>query len=182
MTAVAILSIVIGGFGLLGAISSVVSTAVMMTVTPPVPPAAPAPATGPAAAPPPPIFGYRPTMSMVVLGVVDGVVRGGLAALLVAAGIFVLRDRRLSRRLHLIWAWLRIPLALLSAAVYWQTMRQMFATMPAAPGTPIPTAFMDSVMLIGIIVQILIAWAYPVAVLIVMRTQTARAYYKTLTE
>ncbi len=53
-------------------------------------------------------------------------------------------------------------------------MRQVFGTMPAGPGGPFPPSIMNWMLLAGIVVQLAIAWAYPVAVLVVMHTKTAR--------
>ena len=117
----------------------------------------------------------------VVLGLVDAFLRVALAVLLIVAGVFVLRDHRLGRRLHLLWAWLRIPLALVSGVVSWQMMQAMFRSMAAAPGTPFPPQSMTWVAVMSGGMQVVLAWIYPIAVLIVLRTRTARTYHATLT-
>jgi hypothetical protein len=111
----------------------------------------------------------------IVPSLVDGVLRLVLALLLIAAGILVLREHPLGRKLHLIWAWVKIPAALLSTAASWHMTSRMFAAMPATPGVP-PGSIMVG-MLIGTAFYLVFACAYPIAVLIVMRTRTVRNYY-----
>jgi len=192
LTAVGVISLVIGALSALFGCSSAFTSVMfqyMPQVTPAVPTTAPAAPTtttaggvtfttttvaGRAA------IGSRPRdVSTLVLGLTDAILRLALAVLLIVAGILVLRDHRLGRKLHVIWAWVKIPVALLGAIVYWRTMSGMFTSMPATPGSPVNAQFMDTMMLVGGLFQAALACAYPVGVLIVMKTRTVRDYYAT---
>lgn len=217
LTAVAVLSIVIGALSLLMACSGGIS-AVMFQMMPMVAPPAPVPMTPPPTTPAPtpapvpaaptsppaatsasttttsavisttvvspgvalPGFGNPQNVAVMAFGIADAVIRLLLAVLLIVAGVFVLRDHRLGRRLHLIWAWIKIPVSLLGAVVYWQTMSTFFASMPAGTAPGVTPQYMSSMMLITGLVQAGVACAYPLGVLIVMKTRTVRDFYASL--
>ena len=203
LTALAIVSIVIGGFSVLNGVGGVVSAVMLyamsgMTFPPPgvvPPPPTPAPTTsttvvtgssvavnvvatspGPGA-----VTSFRfgsPSVGVMVMTVADGVVRVGLAGLLIAAGILVLRDHRLGHSLHLWWAWMRLPVALAGGFVTWQTSVSMMNNFAAPAGAPIGA--IQGAMVFGTVMQVVLACAYPVAVLIVLRSSTVRRYYAEL--
>ena len=173
LTAVGVISLVIGALSVLIACSSAVTLIMMQAMQRAAPAAGPGAATAPATV----MFAMPMTPASVIAGGIDAVLRLVLALLLVAAGILVLRDHRLGRRLHLIWAWIKIPAALLAAMVSWQQMSGMFASMPMTPGSPVTPQYMDTMMLVGVLVQAAFACAYPVGILIVMKTRTVRDYY-----
>src|SRR5262249_25672486 len=115
ITAVGVVSIVMAILSFFGGLGSAFS-AVWMQIFPSfmrtMAVATTMPTTGPAAVRPPNPFANAtidyPTL---ILGLIDAVGRLGLAILLLIAGIMVLRDSRSGRRLHLLWAYIRIPLA-----------------------------------------------------------------------
>lgn len=181
LTAVGIVSIVIGTLSALTGCWGAASAG-MFLFMPRAVPVAPAPAPAPAAGGGGAAFSavsFTPVTDpwTMIPSLADGVLRLGLALLLIAAGVLVLREHPLGRKLHLIWAWVKIPAALLSAAASWHMTSRMFASMPATSGVPAKSIMMG--MLVGIGFQLFLAWAYPIAVLIVMRTRTVRNYYAT---
>jgi hypothetical protein len=177
LTAVGVMSIVIGALSLLMGCSSVFMLVMMQAMSRAAPPPAPAtvPATVPAAAV---MFPFPPMdLTALITGGIDALLRLALAVLLIVAGTLVLRDHHLGRRLHVIWAWVKIPAALLGAIVAWRQTSGMFVNMPATPG--VTPQYMSMTMLVTSFIQAGVACAYPVGVLIVMKTQAVRDYYAT---
>jgi hypothetical protein len=117
-----------------------------------------------------PMAGLGPTFGRLMLLTAVGAVIGlALAVLLLAAGIVTLTQSQLGRRLHLIYAWVKIPVAMVTAVASAWAVQGYFAAMPG--GSPGPVTL---VMMVG---AILLGCAYPVALLIVYRTKTMREYY-----
>ena len=154
LTALAIVSIVIGALSVLTGCWSAASTVILASVS----------ASG--------LEGMREPAT-IALNTVDAFLRVGLAALLITAGVFVLRDHRLGRTLHMTWAGAKIPAALFGGFAYWHMMSRMLAGPLATPGGPPPNVF----LLAGPAIQVGIACLYPIAVLIVLRTRGVRNYY-----
>ena len=187
LTAVGVVSIVIGALSVLMACSSLFTSiafqvmprmaAGTVTVTSASSSSSTTTTTTTATTMPAFPFPARDTTAL-VMGVSDAVLRLALAVLVILAGILVLRDHRLGRKLHLIWAWVKIPASLFAAVAYMFTMRGMFSAMPVAPGSPVTPQFMSTMMLLGGLMQAAIACAYPVGVLIVMKTRTVREFYR----
>ena len=109
---------------------------------------------------------------------------GLLCILLLIAGILTLRGNQSGRRLHLWWAWLKLPIAIIGAVgVGW-----MFATFAAAgtasaaavaPASAAPKADDVVVGVVVAVIQGVLSVAYIVAVLIVMNLKHVRAWYAT---
>lgn len=118
---------------------------------------------------------------LLVLGLTDAVLRLGLSILLVVAAIKVLRDRRAGRKLHLVWACVRILVAVLGAVASYLLMEHfraaVQANMPAGSTTPTSTTLAN---LVGIFMGFVMSIAYPVGVLIVMNTRRIKDFYQTL--
>jgi hypothetical protein len=112
------------------------------------------------------------TTAMAVFYGVSGVCDFGLAILLMIGGIFVLRDSRKGRGLHLAYAGAKIPVALAEAGVYVWMMSSIFAN-SMVPGS------MGVFVMVSAMVQGAIACAYPVALLIVMNRRSIVEYYQT---
>ena len=196
LTAVGVISICLGGLGALSSASSVIQTVIMASMGPivvPVPMAAPpivapttAPTTTTTTAPVAvatagglvrPVF---PSLdaATVALAVSEGVVGLALAVFLFVLGILIFRDAPFGRRGHLVWAWLKLPAAALTGWSTWAVTRSMMASFNAAigPGTP-GMAFADAMAVWQAVFAAGLACIYPVAILIVMRTRTVKAYY-----
>lgn len=101
-----------------------------------------------------------------------------LAVLLLVAGIMVLSQSPRALRLHQFYAWAKIPVAILGGiGMAWLYSSMMTAFTPGgAPAVP----GMNSVWIIWAAVMALISCAYPVALLITLRTRTVRAYYNSI--
>lgn len=111
-----------------------------------------------------------PGRGIIALGLASLLLSLGLAALLLIAGIQTVRGVPSGRVLHLCWAWPKLAAAALAAvANYWFWSASYFAF--GAVGT-------NGVVLgvTGAMFAISIAW--PVAVLLILRSRSMRAYYR----
>jgi len=114
-----------------------------------------------------------------IVAIITGVLSCGLAIYLLVIGIMVMRDSLAGRKLHWIYVGLKIPLVIASAiatAVMWNSFGNAIAA-NATPGAPPPPAFMGSFMAIGAIFGSLLGLAYPVGLIFVLMSRTAKAYY-----
>jgi tellurite resistance protein TehA-like permease len=107
-----------------------------------------------------------------MLSVLDAVLGCILAIYLFICGLFVLRDSMAARRMHIAWAVLKIPLAVLGAIATTMMMNDISAGTNGAAGGA-QTVFGT----VAIVLTILLGLIYPIALLIVLNTQTARGYY-----
>jgi hypothetical protein len=96
-----------------------------------------------------------------------------LAVLLLVCGVLVLRDSPRGRRWHIIWACIKLPLALAGGFVYWLQMSAMMSSFPVRSNP----FMMQYVWVLTGAVQAAFYCAYPLAVLIVMRTRRVTAFY-----
>jgi hypothetical protein len=114
---------------------------------------------------------------MLLVGI-DAVLSVLLAVLLLVAGILVFRRSPASRRLHRIYAWAKLPLALAGAVgVGWMFDSFMTAFAPRPPpGQPGPS-MMFWTWTIGATV---LSCAYSIGLLIALRSRTVRAYYNSI--
>jgi hypothetical protein len=101
----------------------------------------------------------------------------GLAIVLLIGAIQVMRQAPSGKRLHLLWAWLQIPVAAagwsLVVLLYYQLTQVSIAGM-MPPGTASTVYWSYFGFAAGAVV---VAWIYPVSLLIVFRTRSMRAYY-----
>jgi hypothetical protein len=102
-----------------------------------------------------------------------------LSVFLIIIGITMLMQHRRARRQHLIYAWLKIPVAIVASIAYGMMMSQM---MTAAAGAPVGFGAMVTGMAAGVAAfYLVIGCAYPIALLIVMNTKSVKEYYKSRT-
>lgn len=107
------------------------------------------------------------------LAAIDALVSMGLAAFLMFAGICMLRQSPGARRFHVMYALVKIPLAILGTiAVVWMTYEFHSSANASGGGGPQAQA-MAQVM--GIVVGLGIV--YPLALLLALRTRGAREYF-----
>jgi hypothetical protein len=114
-----------------------------------------------------------------VVTIITSILSCGLAIYLLVIGIMVMRDSLAGRKLHWIYVGLKIPLVIASAiaaAVMWSSFGNAIAA-NAGPGAPPPPAFMGSFMAIGAIFGSLFGLAYPVGLIFVLMSRTAKQYY-----
>lgn len=95
----------------------------------------------------------------------------GLAIYLFVIGILALRQSLAGRRLHLVYAWLKLPLAVVGGiAITWL----FTAFFSLAPGG----AFAGTGMIYSALWMSFIACIYPIALIITLNTRSLRQYYK----
>ena len=186
LTAVGIVSIVMSLLSLLFAVGAALQAVFLQLVPSFVKTVAVAttmPTTGPAAGPTTnPFSNMQFDFASILLSLIDAGGRLVLSIVLFIAAIMVLKDARSGRKLHLVWAYLRIPLAIFGAFAYYRLMEQTMASMANMPGGP-PAGSrtsMDFSELIGIGYDLARSLAYPVAVIIVMNNKRVKDFYATL--
>jgi hypothetical protein len=107
-----------------------------------------------------------------------------LAAFLIYAGIAMLRDSPNAGRLHRIYVAVKIPLIAISAIAIWWTysgLMNNFTTITAGtPGAAVMPAFGNTMAVVQAIVWAGVAMLYPIALLIVLSTQTARRHFSAI--
>ena len=91
------------------------------------------------------------------------------AVLLLVAGIFTLRQSRRAATLHWIYAWVKIPAAIVTAIAMAWMWHQLFSASGAFARPGWVTLFPVIPALVGLI--------YPSALMIVLRSRAVRAYY-----
>jgi hypothetical protein len=103
----------------------------------------------------------------------------GLAVLLMVAGILTMRQSPKARRLHYYFAWAKIPLSLLGGAAYGWMMMQFMTPLMSASGTPAP---LNPWLFFWIYAAfpVVLGCAYPIGLLIALRSRSVRAYYNSI--
>jgi hypothetical protein len=102
----------------------------------------------------------------------------GLAIYLLVIGILTLRGSPRGRSLHLIYAWLKIPVTILGAvAAWWLTTSFMEALMAGNSGNPMFQQGIFAGVGLQHAVMGAIALIYPVALLIALQTKAVKDYY-----
>jgi hypothetical protein len=135
----------------------------------------PAPTAPTAATPAMPKFSSAFAM-VAVISAIGSLLSLALAVLLLTAGILMLRRSMLARQLHLIYAWIKIPLTLLSAVAWAIVYVEFVSGLTGGWTTPPPprTSWTLGLMMGA---GVLLGCIYPVALLIALRSRTVRAYY-----
>jgi len=108
-----------------------------------------------------------------ILSLFDGVASLCLAVILLVAGIGTLRHSRRSLRLHQIYGWTKLPLAIVGGIAYGLTLTQVVTSMPGFGNF---NAYFLFAIYAGFVV--LVGCAYPVGLLIALRTRAVRGYYQ----
>lgn len=124
--------------------------------------------------------GFRIRASGVVMAVLDAIGSVLLSIYLLVIGIMVLRQSRRGRKLHLIYAWLKLPLVVLGVIGWVMLINDFAASMSqmAPPGSgPPATSAMAAGFMTVLGVGAVVSLAYPVALLIVLRTRRVKEYY-----
>ena len=100
-----------------------------------------------------------------------------LSGVLLTAGILAIRGSRKARSWHRGWAWARIGVGVLASAAYGWWMWSLFAGVSAIDPTGPPANAIGWIAAATAGFYLLLAWAYPIAVLIVLRTRRVREFY-----
>ena len=111
-----------------------------------------------------------------ILAALMSAINALLAVFLIVAGILVLRSHPLGRRLHLIYAGLKIVAALLAAAATAWLWSEFMAVISAATPTG-PTPGASSVAVFMLTIPALLGLIYPIVVLCVMESRSVREWY-----
>jgi hypothetical protein len=121
-----------------------------------------------------PKIDINPASTGIVMG--ESAMSLALAIYLFVVGLMVLRGSFRAPRLLRIYAWIKIPLSLLATAGIVWMMVEIFASIARSSqlGTAAPAAIMG--VFWGIIIAA-VGLAYPIALLIVVRTRTVRDYF-----
>ena len=125
------------------------------------------------AAPMIPTFTFTPWA--IGLQLVIAIASLGLAVYLLVVGIMTLRQSPRGRRLHLVYACIKIPLAIAAGVASAQVARDFAASMAAMPGG---AAGAGGFSLFSGIVPAVLGCAYPIALLVVLNLKPVREYYR----
>jgi hypothetical protein len=127
---------------------------------------------------------FRIRASASILTIIASALGLALSIYLLVVGILTMRQRPSSRRLHLIYAVLKIPLTVLAAVGWFLCIRDLTQSVSGmaamTPGTTTPSTAASAAAGAAVFAIIfgLVGLAYPVALLIVMNTPNVRAYYR----
>jgi hypothetical protein len=125
-----------------------------------------------AAAPVIPTFSFHPLAIGLMLATALASI--GLAIYLLVCGILMIRQSPRGRRLHLVYACIKIPLAVTAAVASEWVMRDMMAGVTSTTGAmPRPIAFS---VFTGV-VPALLGCVYPVALLVALNRKSVRDYF-----
>lgn len=119
-----------------------------------------------------PVFNFSPAALGLSLAV--SVATLGLAVFLLVAGIVTLRLSPRGRRLHLVYATLKIPLEVLGCVAAVWVAREFAAGINQGAGG---AAFTTSYAIVTGLIPALLGLAYPVGLLIALNTKSIREYY-----
>jgi hypothetical protein len=122
-----------------------------------------------------PVFNFR--TAGVVMSWINVVASVGLALWLIAAGIFCLAGRRRARRMHLVWAVLKLLIAIVAGVGIWMTFSDIVGAASATSPNPPPpgTAALTGGLMGG--AALLVGVLYPIAILIVMNLRQMKDYF-----
>ncbi len=125
-----------------------------------------------------PLARFKIPQAAILLAGIEAALSVLLAVLLLVAGILVFRRSPLSLRLHRIYAWVKIPLAVAGGiGIGWMYSSFLGAFTPrAAQGQSAASAVF---WIYGVGAAVLSA-AYPVGLLIALRSRQVRAYYNSI--
>ena len=110
----------------------------------------------------------------IALQTINGIMAVALALLLLIAGIFTVQSKALGRRLHLVWAWLKLASAVFGAiATYTMYVEIMKLSAASGGANTVPA---NSIAIVMALMSIGVAVLYPIAVLIVMNLRSVKNY------
>lgn len=130
---------------------------------------------------PPPMPKFNVSGWSVAAVVLDALASAALAVLLIVASIVVLRGSFLAPRLMRIYAWAKIPLALLGGAALAWMGYEFYMGMSGMPGmaAQATTAGAYGYFIVGLTMAA-IGMAFPIGVLIAMRSRTVNSYFNSV--
>jgi hypothetical protein len=187
LTAVGIISIIVGSMSVLGSLSAAYSGITNLTklnMTFPTPVTTPAPTAMPAMATAPsrswvgtPQFNFRYPPGPSELTVIESALDLCVAVLLIVAGSVMLRDSPKAWHLHRLYIVLKVPLIIVGAFAMWwnlSSLRSGFNSYSSGGGGAAP---MGAVFVIIMVVfEIAFSMIYPTALLIVLSTPKSKEH------
>lgn len=121
-----------------------------------------------------------------ILNILTNALSLGLAIYLLVIGILTLRDSPRGGTLHWWYALLKIPLVIATTAVtlwlWWGIMRSMNVATPGAGAPPMEMMGVMGVMSLMTIIPACLALAYPIGLILVLRSKSVRDYYSAVRE
>jgi len=181
ITAVAVLSIVISALSILANAGDILAGALMLVfsnVIAPIP--ATAPTTSSAATMPSPASLFAIGKTSLLLKAAGGLLSLVAAGVLLAAGIQMIRNRRNGIRLHWIFIAIKLPVTVLVAVATYLFTATMFRNVPVNTAAG-PNA-MALMMIAQVSAGLIVSLAYPITLVFLLRSQTAKNYLALLTE
>jgi hypothetical protein len=176
LTAIGVLSIVLGVLSFLSNAGSVLSTiglyifALSVRRTPSTSPSI-APATQP--------FFMDPVAAVVNGGA--GLVGIVAAVILVIAGIQLLRNKLSARKLHLAFIAIKFPQVVIATVASWMWYTSIFSERTHVHNSGAPSAIVTSLIpVFSAIAGALFSLIYPIALIIVLKTAVAKRYFDSL--
>ncbi|MGB7158923.1 MAG: hypothetical protein WBD40_12695 [Tepidisphaeraceae bacterium] len=119
---------------------------------------------------------FNVNMTAAIVAIATALASACLAIYLLVIGIMVLRQHPRGARLHKIYAWIKIPLAIaggIAWVVLWTGI--IVGSAPAnAPRAVMPT------IITGSIIAVVVGCIYPIALLLALRAKSVREYYATV--
>jgi hypothetical protein len=113
----------------------------------------------------------------IALVVAESVASLAAAVFLLVSGIFLLKESPRGRRLHQIFALIKIPLAVIAVTGFSWMMSDLASNMRRFPGSSAPS---EGFVTFGTVLSAA-GLIYPIVLLIIMHTKTVRDYYRTMT-
>jgi hypothetical protein len=129
---------------------------------------------------PPPLprpFPFRIDPTAATIAMAESAVSLLVAVALLIGGILLLRNSPGYLRLHWIYIIAKIPLVIVAAVASWMSSNAMMNSMASSmpPGAAAPN--LGAFMIIPAVVTALITMAYPISLIFIFATRTAKAYY-----
>jgi hypothetical protein len=123
---------------------------------------------------------FKVNMTAAVTAMTSAVLSVALAIYLLVIGILMLRQHPRAGMLHKLYAWIKIPVAIMGGIAWvllWTSI--MSSAVAAAPGgsTPATTGAVTTAVVTGSVIAIVVGCLYPVSLLFALRSKTVREYY-----
>ena len=123
-------------------------------------------------------FQFHVARGASVLSIVDGSFSFLAAVLLIVAGSLMLRDSLVAERLHRIYVVVKLPLIVVGAFATWWTFTSLMSGMMQGANGASTASFTRTMGLVEAIFWAGISLIYPVALLIVLSTRTAKGWLR----
>lgn len=99
-----------------------------------------------------------------------------IAVVLLVGGILALRDSPHALKLHWTYAMVKIPLVVVAGVAQWMSSTTMMANMRMMSPGATPRMAWGSILMVPAVMWALFGMAYPIGVMIVLKTRTVKTY------